>query len=79
MRKFVLGFVVGILILPAGFLLLAWLGVFPALANARFPASGSRKRHTTFRVTPSATSEHNSGWLDSSSIPMSFVASCVHL
>ena len=25
-------------------------------------------------MTPSATSEHNSGWLDSSSIPMSFVA-----
>ena len=37
MRKFVLGFVVGILILPAGFLLLAWLGVFPALANADPP------------------------------------------
>ena len=31
------------------------------------------------RVTPSATSEHNAGWLDSSSIPMSFVASCVRL
>src|ERR1017187_10198095 len=30
-----------------------------------FPASGSRKRHTMFRVTPSATSEHNLGWLDS--------------
>src|SRR5882762_10451446 len=26
------------------------------------------------RVTPSATSEHNLGWPDSSSIPMSFVA-----
>ena len=26
-----------------------------------FPASGSRKRHTMFRVTPSATSEHSSG------------------
>src|SRR5262252_2205328 len=34
-----------------------------------FPASGSRKRHTMVRVTPPATSEHNSGWLDSSSIP----------
>ncbi len=32
-------------------------------------ASGSRKRHTMFRVTPSAASEHNLGWLDSSSIP----------
>jgi hypothetical protein len=32
-----------------------------------------------FRVTPSATSEHNSGCLDSSSIPMSCVASCVRL
>ncbi len=32
-------------------------------------ASGSRKRLTVLRVTPSATSEHNSGWLDSSSIP----------
>src|SRR5215472_13060271 len=40
-----------------------------------FPASGSRKRHTMIRVTPPATSEHNSGWLDSSSIPVSFVAS----
>jgi hypothetical protein len=30
-------------------------------------------------VTPSATSEHNSGWLDLSSIPMSFVACCVRL
>ena len=44
-----------------------------------FPASGSRKRHTLFRVTPSATSEPHPGWLDSSSIPMSFVASCVRL
>ena len=26
-----------------------------------FPASGSRKRHTRFRVTPSATSQHNLG------------------
>src|SRR5215468_1954815 len=43
------------------------------------PASGSRKRHTMVRVTPPAISEHNSGWLDSSSIPMSFVASCVRL
>ena len=34
-----------------------------------FPASGSRKRHTMVRVTPSATPEHNSGLLDSSSIP----------
>jgi len=34
-----------------------------------FPASGSRKRHTMVRVTPPATPEHNSGWLDSSSIP----------
>ena len=37
MRKFVLGFVVGILTLPAGFLLLAWLGLIPALANADPP------------------------------------------
>src|ERR1035438_5160898 len=37
--------------------------------TGRFPASGSRKRHTMLRVTPSATSEHNLGWLDSSSIP----------
>ena len=33
------------------------------------PASGSRKRLTMFRVTPSATPEHNLGWLDSSSMP----------
>src|SRR5215471_473637 len=44
-----------------------------------FPASGSRKRHTMIRVTPPATSEHNSGWLDSWSIPVSCVASCVRL
>ena len=44
-----------------------------------FPASGSRKRLTRVRVTPPATSEHSAGWLDSSSIPMSFVASCVRL
>jgi hypothetical protein len=37
------------------------------------------ERLTMFRVTPSATSEQNSGWLDSSSIPMSFVACCVRL
>ena len=37
MRKFVFGFVVGILTLPAAFLLLAWLGLFPALANADPP------------------------------------------
>jgi hypothetical protein len=47
--------------------------------TGRFPASGSRKRLTRLRVTPPATSEHNSGWLDSSSIPMSCVASCVRL
>ena len=36
----------------------------------------SEKTHM-FRVTPSATSEHNLGWLDSSSIPSpsSFLAS----
>lgn len=37
MRKFVLGFAVGILILPAGFFLLAWGGVLPVLANADPP------------------------------------------
>ena len=60
-----------------------WLGSVSCSRSSnrtgRFPASGSRKRHTMFRVTPSATSEHNLGWLDSSSIPMSFVASCVRL
>ena len=60
-----------------------WLGPVSCSRSSnrtgRFPASGSRKRHTMVRVTPSATSEHNSGWLDSSSIPMSFVASCVRL
>jgi hypothetical protein len=30
-------------------------------------------------VMPPATSEHNAGWLDSSSIPMSFVAACIRL
>ena len=29
--------------------------------TGRFPASGSRKRHTIFRVTPPATSEHKPG------------------
>jgi hypothetical protein len=42
-----------------------WLGSVscPRSSNRTggFPASGSRKRHTLFRVTPSATSEHNSG------------------
>ena len=35
----------------------------PRLSNRTggVTASGSRKRHTLFRVTPSATSEHNSG------------------
>ena len=37
MRKFILGFVAGILALPAGSFLLAWLGFFPALANADPP------------------------------------------
>ena len=41
----------------------------------------SEKTHTERirHVTPSATSEHNLRWLDSSSIPTSFVASCVRL
>jgi 4-amino-4-deoxy-L-arabinose transferase-like glycosyltransferase len=60
-----------------------WLGSVSCSRSSNrtggFPASGSRKRHTMFRVTPPATSEHNSGWLDSSSIPMSCVASCVRL
>src|ERR1019366_1714565 len=53
----------------------------PRLSNRTggVTASGSRKRRTMLRVTPSATSEHNRGWLDSSSIPMSCVASCVRL
>jgi len=34
MRKFVLGFSMGVLTFPAAFVLLAWLGLFPALANA---------------------------------------------
>ena len=50
-----------------------WLGSVSCSRSSnrtgRFPASGSRKRHTMLRVTPSATSEHNSGLLDSSSIP----------
>lgn len=37
MRKFVLGFSVGVLTFPAGLVLLAWLGLFPALANADPP------------------------------------------
>jgi mono/diheme cytochrome c family protein len=38
MRKFGLGFIVGILTLPAVFLVLSCLGSFPALANANPPA-----------------------------------------
>jgi mono/diheme cytochrome c family protein len=38
MRNFAVGFVVGILSLPTAFLILAWLGFFPALANADPPA-----------------------------------------
>lgn len=37
MRRFVLGFLTGITVLPAGFLLLAWLCVLPALASAAPP------------------------------------------
>jgi hypothetical protein len=40
MRKFVLGFSVGVLTFPAAFVLLAWLGLFPALANAEPPKMG---------------------------------------
>jgi hypothetical protein len=41
----------------------------------------SEKTHTELirHVSPSATPEHTLGWLDSSSIPMFFVASCVRL
>src|SRR5947207_5409278 len=50
-----------------------WLGSVSCSRSSnrtgRFPASGSRKRLTMFRVTPSATPEHNLGWLDSSSMP----------
>ena len=50
-----------------------WLGSVSCSRSSNrtggFPASGSRKRLTMFRVTPSATPEHNLGWLDSSSIP----------
>jgi hypothetical protein len=50
-----------------------WLGPVSCSRSSnrtgRFPASGSRKRLTMFRVTPSATPEHNLGWLDSSSMP----------
>ena len=60
-----------------------WLGSVSCSRSSNrtggFPASGSRKRHTMYRVTPSATSEQNAGWLDSSSIPRSFVASCARL
>jgi hypothetical protein len=43
----------------------------PRLSNRTggVTASGSRKKLTMFRVTPSATPEHNLGWLDSSSMP----------
>ena len=37
MGKFVLGFVVGLVTLPAVFFLVAWLGLFPALANSDPP------------------------------------------
>ncbi len=44
----------------------------PRLSNRTggVTASGSRKRLTMVCVTPSATPEHTSGWLDLSSIPM---------
>jgi 4-amino-4-deoxy-L-arabinose transferase-like glycosyltransferase len=42
-----------------------WLGSVSCSRSSNrtggFPASGSRKRHTMLRVTPSAASEHNSG------------------
>jgi len=61
------------------------LALFPVPAHRTGQASYrirlSEKTHASLkkRVTPSATAEHNPGWLDSSSIPMSFVASCVRL
>jgi hypothetical protein len=59
-RKFVLGFVIGILALPVGFLLLAWLGLLPALANADPEWSKNwnalKRRDVRFSQSPAAVS-----------------------
>ena len=61
-------------------------GLLPVIAEYLIPSANLT--HTAHNcgseisleeVMPSATSEYNAGWLDSSSIPMSFVASCVRL
>jgi hypothetical protein len=62
MRKFVFGFSVGVLTFPAAFILLAWLGLFPALANAdpprwekafaQMPLNGYVSRHAPHLCNP---------------------------
>jgi mono/diheme cytochrome c family protein len=69
MRKFVVGFVMGLLTLPAGFVLVAWLGFFPALANADPPAwekafaqmtlNSYVSRHAPHLTNPVAATDEN--------------------
>ena len=69
MRNFVLGFVTGILALPASFLLLARLGLVPALANAAPPRwerafaqialSGYVSRHAPHLTNPVPATDEN--------------------
>ena len=51
----------------------------PDMQISRIRLSEKTHASETKHVTPSATPEHNPGWLDSSSIPTFFVASCVCL
>jgi mono/diheme cytochrome c family protein len=69
MRKFVLGLVLGFLTLPVVAFLLAWLGFFPALANANPPAweksfartalDGYVSRHAPHLTNPVPASDEN--------------------
>lgn len=45
MRKFALGLVTGLLIIPVGAVLVAWLGFMPTIAKARPPAWEGRFAH----------------------------------
>jgi mono/diheme cytochrome c family protein len=68
-RKFFLGFVVGIVVVPAGCWIVAWLGFFPALANgdppgwekafARLALTAYVARHAPHLTNPVAATDEN--------------------
>jgi hypothetical protein len=69
MRKFLLGFLLGILTLPALALTAAWLGLLPTNANtapsalergfAHMALDAAAARHAPHRVNPVAPTEEN--------------------